>query len=100
MTIFELLQTLEDIPVAYGYHSTPQPLPYLCIIGAGQDQFQADTTYYLRQDRWQIELYFKKKDPEVEATIENLLLNNGYRYSKTEDVYIEDQDVFVIYYDI
>ena len=99
MTVFQMLQTLGR-PVAYGYHSTEQELPYFCIVGNGQDQFQADNTYYVTKDRTQIEYYFKKKDPELEAEIEALLLANGFRYDKTEDIYVEDQDVFLIYYDI
>lgn len=99
MTVFQMLETL-DRPVAYGYHSTEQELPYFCIVGNGQDQFQADNTYYLTKDRTQIEYYFKRKDPDFEAEIEALLLENGFRYDKTEDIYIEDQDVFLIYYDI
>ena len=98
-TVFQKLQTL-DIPVAYGYHSQPQSPPYLCLLGAGQEQFQADNTYYTIRDNWQIEYYFKAKSPETEASVENLLLSNGYRYTKSEDVYIEGEDVFVIYYDI
>ena len=100
MTIYQLLDTQLNMPVAYGYHSQKQDLPYLVIIGAGQEAFQADTTYYMTKDNWQIELYFKTKDPENEKAIEELLLNNGYRYDKSEDVYIESEDVFVIYYDI
>lgn len=99
MTIFQLLTTL-GMPVAYGYHSKPQNLPYLCLIGSGQDQFEADNTYYTKKNHWQIEYYFIKKDPAVEEQIESLLLANGYKYTKSEDIYIEDEDVFVIYYDI
>ena len=99
MTLFQLLSTLGK-PVAYGYHSKPHDLPYFCIMGIGQDQFEADNTYYTKQDRWQIEYYFINKDPVFENSIEELLLNNGYKYSKSEDVYIEGEDVFVIYYDI
>ena len=94
MTLFQLLSTLGK-PVAYGYHSKAQELPYFCIMGIGQDQFEADNTYYTKQDR-----YFINKDPVFENQIEELLLNNGYKYSKSEDVYIEGEDVFVIYYDI
>lgn len=99
MTIFQIISTLGK-PVAYGYHSQPQPLPYFCLIGAGQDQFEADNTYYTRQDHWQVEYYFKKKDPVMEKSVENLLLQYGYKYTKSEDIYIESEDVFVIYYDI
>ena len=99
MTIYQIIATLEK-PVAYGYHSQPQPLPYFCLMGAGQDQFQADNTYYTREDHWQIEFYFKEKDPTLEKSVEDLLLQYGYKYTKSEDIYIESEDVFVIYYEV
>ena len=99
MNVFEMLKTLGR-PVVYGYHTGEQPLPYLCITGAGQDHFEADTTYYVTKDRYQIEYYFRKKDGAFEMEIEALLLSNGFRYEKSEDIYIDDEDVFVIYYDI
>ena len=99
MTVYEMLSTLGR-PVAYGYHSGDQELPFFCIMGAGQDQFEADNTYYTVKDRYQVEYYYKKKNPAFEARIEALLLANGYKYEKSEDVYLDDQDVFVIYYDI
>ena len=100
MTLYQLLTTQLDLSCAYGYHTQKPNLPYLVIIGAGQDQFEADNTYYTKKNRWQIEYYFKDKDLETEESIENLLLSNGYKYTKSEDVYIETEDVFVIYYDI
>ena len=98
-TLFETLQTL-DVPVAYGFHTRQVDPPYMAYIGSGQDAFEADTGYYITKDRYQVELYFKTKDPELEKRVETLLLDNGYRYEKSEDIYIDDQDVYVIYYDI
>lgn len=98
MTVFELLQTLE-LPVVYGRHTKKVETPYLLLTGAGQDHFEADTTYYVTKDRWTLEYYFSKKDPELEKQIETLLLNNGYRYEKSEDLYLDDQEVFFVYYD-
>ena len=99
MTVFNMLKGL-GYPVAYGYHSKGTELPYFCIMGAGQQHFEADNTYYVKQDNWQIEYYFRKKDPELEEDIEDLLLENGYKYEKSEDVYIDGEDVFLIYYNI
>lgn len=99
MTIFELLQSTGR-PVAYGYHSKEVELPYLCVIGAGQDVFEADNTYYTTKNRTQIEYYFKRKNEAAEAELESLLLSNGYKYEKSEDVYLDDQDVYLIYYDV
>ena len=98
MTVFELLQTLE-LPVVYGRHTKKVETPYLLLTGAGQDHFKADTTYYVTKDRWTLEYYFSKKDPELEKRIETLLLDNGYRYEKSEDLYLDDQEVFFVYYD-
>lgn len=98
MTVFELLQTLE-LPVVYGRHTKKVETPYLLLTGAGQDHFEADTTYYVSKDRWTLEYYFAKKDPALEKRIETLLLDNGYRYEKSEDLYLDDQEVFFVYYD-
>ena len=104
MTLFEILtnpQTGLGIPCAYSHFrddEVPEAPPYLVYIGDGQDTFEADNTYYWTRNRYQIEYYFTEKDEDQEAAIEKLLLDNGYLYDKSEDVYIEEQGVFVIYY--
>ena len=67
-------------------------------IGDGQDTFDADNTHYFRKNRYQVEYYFTQKNEEIEAVIEEALLDEGFLYEKSEDVYIEDENVFVIYY--
>lgn len=99
MTIFEILQSL-GLPCAYSHFKKDQAPPYIVYLGGGQDQFDADNTHYWRDNRYQIEYYFTKKNEEIETEIEDKLLENGYLYDKSEDVYIESEDVFVIYYDI
>ena len=99
-TLFQLLQTL-GIPAAYSHFKdgdVPKVPPYIVYIGDGQDTFDADNTHYYRRNRYQIEYYFTKKDETIEAAIEDLLLENGYLYEKSEDTFIEDEGVFVIYY--
>ena len=106
MTLFEILTNPETglrIPCAYSHFrddDVPEAPPYLVYMGDGQDTFEADNTYYWTRNRYQIEYYFTIKDEDQEAAIEKLLLDNGYLYDKTEDVYIEDQGVFVIYYNV
>lgn len=106
MTLFEILTNPETglgIPCAYSHFrndEVPEAPPYLVYMGDGQDTFEADNTYYWTRNRYQIEYYFTIKDEDQEAAIEKLLLDNGYLYDKTEDVYIEDQGVFVIYYNV
>jgi hypothetical protein len=106
MTLFQILndpQTGVGIPVAYSHFTeknSPSEPPYLVYLGDGQDTFKADNTFIYTNNRYQIEYYFTEKDEIEEAKIEKILLDNGYRYDKSEDVYIEDEGVFVIYYQI
>jgi len=99
MTIYEVLQST-NLPCAYSHFKTKQDPPYIVYIGNGQEVFEADNTHYWRQNAYQIEYYFKTKNESNEASIENALLGAGYLYDKSEDVYIEDQGVFVIYYQV
>ena len=97
MTIYQTLQST-GLPCAYSHFKTDQIPPYIVYIGNGQDVLNADNTHYWRRNTYQVEYYFTTKNESSEAAIEDALLGNGFIYEKSEDVYIEDQDVFVIYY--
>ena len=97
MTIYEVLQST-NLPCAYSHFKTKQTPPYIVYIGNGQDVFEADNTHYWKQNTYQVEYYFTTKNESNEEAIETALLNNGFLYDKSEDVYIEDQGVFLIYY--
>ena len=97
MSIFSVLQSTK-LPCAYSHFKRPQKPPYIVYIGNGQDTFDADNTHYHRKNAYQVEYYFTEKNETNEASIEDALLKAGYLYEKSEDIYIEDEDVFVIYY--
>ena len=99
MTIYETLQNTQ-LPCAYSHFKKKQEPPYIVYIGSGQDFMDADNTHYYRNNTYQVEYYFTMKNESNEAAIEDALLENGYNYTKSEDVYIEDEGVFVIYYQI
>lgn len=97
MTIFETLQST-GLPCAYSHFKTAQEPPYLVYIGNGQNVMDADNTHYWRNNRYQVEYYFTTKNETNETAIEDALLAQGYLYDKSEDIYIEDEGVFLIYY--
>ena len=97
MTIFQTLQST-GLPCAYSHFKKKKSPPYIVYIGNGQDTFQADNTHYWKENTYQVEYYFTTKNESNEAAIENALLGSGFLYEKSEDIYIEDEDVFVIYY--
>ena len=97
MSIYSTLQST-GLPCAYSHFKTDQTPPYIVYIGNGQDNLDADNTHYWRNNRYQVEYYFTEKNESNEASIEDALLDAGFLYEKSEDIYLEDQDVFLIYY--
>lgn len=97
MSIYTTLQST-GLPCAYSHFKTAQEPPYIVYIGNGQETMQADNTHYWRENSYQVEYYYTEKNEANEAAIEDALLGSGYLYDKSEDIYIEDQGVFVIYY--
>ena len=97
MTIFQVLQST-GLPCAYSHFKKKQSPPYIVYIGNGQETFEADNTHYWKQNTYQVEYYFTTKNEQNEEAIESALLENGFLYDKSEDAYIEDEGVFVIYY--
>lgn len=97
MSIYSTLQGT-NLPCAYSHFKKPQEPPYIVYIGNGQGNLDADNTHYWRRNTYQVEYYFTTKNESNETSIENALLSAGYLYDKSEDIYIEDEEVFVIYY--
>ena len=97
MPIFQVLQST-GLPCAYSHFKKKQSPPYIVYIGNGQETFQADNTHYWKQNTYQVEYYFTTKNERNEEAIETALLDNGFLYEKSEDIYIEEEEVFVIYY--
>lgn len=95
--IFETLQKTK-LPCAYSHFQDKVEPPYIVYIGRGQETFGADNTWHFRDNRYQVEYYFTEKNEANEAAIEDILLNDGYNYEKSDDIFIEDEGVFVIYY--
>lgn len=103
MTIAELMTAIGEelsAPVAYSHFTKAVKPPYLVYLGAGQDQFEADDTIYWRRNVYTIEYYFTKKDESIETKIEDMILAAGWQFDKSDDAYIQDEGLFVIYYNL
>ena len=99
-SIDRLLDALEeiDIPSAYMVFDEKIDPPFLVYYGSGQEKLSADDTHFWHNETFNIEYYFKKKNPKNEEGLETMLLEYGFQFSKSEDIYLSDEDVFVIYY--
>lgn len=72
--------------------------PFLVYYGAGQEKRSADNTHYWSQDIYNVEYYFSEKNETNEEELEAALLAAGFQFEKSEDVYLEDEDLFAVYY--
>lgn len=97
MIIMDILKD-QGLNAAYGKFEDPQIPPYAIYIGAGQNHFEADDTYYTTDNEYQVEYYFSRKNSEKEAALETAFLDNGFKYEKSEDVYISSEKIYLIYY--
>ena len=98
MTIFETLQSTGLTCVYSHFKKKGVKPPYIAYFGSGQRTLDADNTHYWRENTYQVEYYFIDKEESKEAAIEDALLENGFIYEKSEDVFIDEENVFVIYY--
>lgn len=96
--IRELLETT-GFPVAY--YSFPEeeapPLPFICYLVSGSNNFLADGAVYHKIDRLQVELYTEVKDPSAEDAVEEALAS--FVWEKTE-TYIDSEKCYQILYEI
>ena len=99
MTLQELKALLErtGLPLAYRFFRDPPPPPYLCYLSPYSRNFAADGAVYHRADRFQVELYTRKKDPEAESLVESVL---GAFYWEKSETYIESEQLYQQVYKI
>lgn len=97
MSIMTALQST-GLPCAFSHFKVPVEPPFLVYIQSGQNQMAADDTRHWHRNTYQVEYYFKTKNPAAEETIEKALLDAGYQFTRSEDIYLEDEDVFMVYY--
>ena len=101
MTYDNVIEMLEEagLPLAYDHFAegeSPDP-PFLVFLFPGTDNVFADDTVYKKIDQLNIELYTDKKDPEIETTIEDILLSHEPPYEKSE-VWMESEKMYEVLY--
>ena len=97
-TIITILETL-GIPFAYDHFAEgegPDP-PFICYRCPNSDNFAADGTVYFPITEIDIELYTDTKDPETEKKLEDLLIESGIFFEKTE-TWIESEKLYEVLY--
>lgn len=87
------------LPIDYGNTREQEP-PFLVYTGQGAKTLKGDNQVYFNTYDYRVEYYFRAKDERLERELEDFFTKNGIVWYKSNDVFIRDDDMFVIYYDI
>ena len=101
MTYSEILEMLEEakLPLAYDHFAegeSPDP-PFLVFLFPSSNNFSADGKVYQRIDALHVELYTDRKQPDLEARLEDVLDAYDVFYEKTE-TWIESERLYEVLY--
>jgi len=96
-----LLLRRVGLPVTYSHFEKGQvpPLPYICYLEISTDNFKADGKVYQKVTDVDIELYTKKKELDIEDSLEQILNENGIPWD-SDEIYINDEKVFKKTYEV
>lgn len=99
----DVLEMMEEmgLPFAYDHFvegEAPEP-PFAVFLYPRADNFSADGIAYFKINQLDIELYTDLKNPELEETVEAVLLKHGIFYGKSE-VWIESEKLYEVLYEM
>lgn len=103
MTHEEVKALVEEMGLPYAYDhfaegESPDP-PFICFLYPKAENFGADNLVYHHFNRLDIEVYIDYKDPDMEATIEEVLTAHELYYEKSE-VWIETEKMYEVLYEL
>lgn len=91
-------QMFRDAYDHFAEGESPDP-PFICFLYPKAENFGADNLVYHHFNRLDIEVYTDYKDPDMEASIEEVLTAHELYYEKSE-VWIETEKMYEVLYEL
>lgn len=95
--IEELLKKI-DIPASYMKFREKTNPPFIIYFSSGSENFIADDKVFYNEYSYVIEYYFIKKSREKEKIIEQFFNDEDVTWEKSEDIYIQSEELYLIKY--
>lgn len=101
MTYDDIVNMLEEmnLPFVYDHFAegeAPEP-PFICFLFPGTSNVFADNVVWQKISDFNIELYTDKKEPALEARLEDILTSYELPYEKSE-VWIGSEKMYEVLY--
>lgn len=102
MSYLLLIEVLDQlgIPVAYNHFNEPTSLPFITVTETEPDYIFADDINFYEKEFYEVEYYFRHKDPEKEKEIEQLFKDNHIIYVNYGDIWISDERIYQKIYEV
>lgn len=101
MTHNQIVAMLEEtgLPLAYDHFAEGESVdpPFLVFLFPGSNNMFADDCVYLKVNELHVELYTEKKEPEIEARLEEIFATHDILWEKSE-VWIESEKLYEVLY--
>ena len=99
MTLKELKTRCENagFKYAYGLFKQPTEPPHLIAISTATENFMADNVVYHKDISIQLDYTYTEKNLDEQEKIENEILGD-IAWNKTEETYLQDEDVWQVSY--
>ena len=101
MNYEDIVNMLEEtnLPFAYDHFAEGEALepPFICFLFPGTSNVFADNVVWQKINDLNIELYTNKKEPALEAELEDVLTAHEFPYEKSE-VWIESENMYEVLY--
>ena len=102
MTIKEVAAMIQSIGVPFAYYQFPegteQACPFICFYFDSSNDFLADNRNYQKIRPLSIELYTDNKNFILEETVEGVLTDNGFVYTR-EESYIDSEHMYLVVFE-
>ena len=101
MSFYETMQEF-GLPIFYAKAKNEEDItpPFLVYLEDAPEVFYADNKRYYKSGVYSLELYFKDKDKDLEDRLEKFLESKGYDFTISEDIFLEEEDILVKYYEV
>lgn len=103
MTVKEVASMVSQIGIPNAYYQFPQgtgqATPFVCFFFADSNDFLADDSNYQKIEHLVIELYTDEKDFALELTVENVLVQHGMVWTRSE-TYVDTERMYEVVYEM
>lgn len=101
MTYQALEQLLAPLGIPFAFHhwENPPKMPYGVYFDDYTDNFEADDIAYMTIRHFNIELYVRQRDPDLEGRLEDILTAADLYWDK-DATYIDSERFYKVTYEI